>query len=61
MGRVRPARGLDLRPRHGPHIGLCPDPQLDWVVPDLGRARNCMLWAGLLGIAQMYTYIRARA
>jgi hypothetical protein len=49
MSRARPARGLDLRPRHGP--------QLDWAVPDMGRARNCVLWAGLLGTAQMYTYI----
>jgi hypothetical protein len=35
-----------------------PGPQLGWVVLDLGRARNCMLWAGLLGTAQMYTYSR---
>jgi hypothetical protein len=26
-------------------------------VPDLCRARNCVLWAGVLGTAQMYTYI----
>jgi hypothetical protein len=25
-------------------------------MPDLGRAKNCVLWAGLLGTAQMYTY-----
>jgi hypothetical protein len=31
-------------------------PQLDWVVPYMGSARNCVLWAGLLGTAQMYTY-----
>jgi hypothetical protein len=48
MGRARPARGLDLRPRHGPQLG--------WGVPDMGRARNCVLWAGLLGTTQMYTY-----
>jgi hypothetical protein len=58
MGRARPAYGLDLRPTHGPHIGPCrPDPQLGWIVPDLCRARNCVLWAGVLGTAQMYTYI----
>src|SRR5690349_14494318 len=33
-----------------------PGPQLGWAVPDMGRARNCVLWAGLLGTAQMYTY-----
>jgi hypothetical protein len=33
-----------------------PGPQLGWAVPDLGRAKNCVLWAGLLGTAQMYTY-----
>jgi hypothetical protein len=31
-------------------------PQLGWAVPDMGRAKNCVLWAGLLGTAQMYTY-----
>jgi hypothetical protein len=31
-------------------------PQLGWAVPDMGRARNCVLWASLLGTAQMYTY-----
>jgi hypothetical protein len=35
-------------------------PQLGWVVPDMGRARNCVLWAGLLGTAQMYTYIHGQ-
>jgi hypothetical protein len=35
MGRARPARGLDLRPRHGPHCGPCrPRPTIR-----LGRAR----------------------
>jgi hypothetical protein len=34
-----------------------PGPQLGWAVPDMGRARNCVLWAGLLGTAQMYTYM----
>jgi hypothetical protein len=33
-----------------------PGPQLGWAVPDIGRAKNCVLWAGLLGTAQMYTY-----
>jgi hypothetical protein len=31
-------------------------PQLGWAVPDLCRAKNCVLWAGLLGTTQMYTY-----
>jgi hypothetical protein len=69
MGCARPAHGLDLRPRHDPHIEPCrprptirlgragPGPQLDWAVPDLGRAKNCVLWADLLGTTQMYTYI----
>jgi hypothetical protein len=26
-------------------------------MPDLCRAKNCVLWAGLLGTTQMYTYI----
>jgi hypothetical protein len=35
MGRARPARGLDLRPRHGPQCGPCrPRPTIR-----LGRAR----------------------
>jgi hypothetical protein len=35
MGRARPARGLDLRPRHGPQYGPCrPRPTIR-----LGRAR----------------------
>jgi hypothetical protein len=52
MGRARPACGLDLRPRHGPQCGPCrPRPTIR-----LGRAKNCVLWAGLLGTAQMYTY-----
>jgi hypothetical protein len=35
MGRARPARGLDLRPRHGPQCGSCrPRPTIR-----LGRAR----------------------
>jgi hypothetical protein len=33
-----------------------PGPQLGWVVPDLCRAKNYVLWVGLLGTAQMYTY-----
>jgi hypothetical protein len=33
-----------------------PGPQLGWAVPDLCRAKNCVLWASLLGTAQMYTY-----
>jgi hypothetical protein len=52
MGHTRLSHGLDLRLRHGP------GPQLDWVVPDLGRAKSCVLWAGLLGTAQMYSYTR---
>jgi hypothetical protein len=48
MGRAQPARGLDLRPSPGPQLG--------WAVPDMGRARNCVFWAGLLGTAQMYIY-----
>jgi hypothetical protein len=36
MGHARPAHGLDLRPRHGPHIGSCrPRPTIR-----LGRARS---------------------
>jgi hypothetical protein len=33
-----------------------PGPQLGWAVPDMGRAKNCVLWVGLLGTTQMYTY-----
>jgi hypothetical protein len=29
-------------------------------VPDMGHAKNCVLWAGLLGTAQMYTYRRTQ-
>jgi hypothetical protein len=41
------------------HILGCagPGPQLGWVVPDMGRAKIYVLWACLLGTAQMYTYI----
>lgn len=31
-------------------------PKIDWNMSGLGRARNCMLWTGLLGTTQMYTY-----
>jgi hypothetical protein len=32
-----------------------PGLQLGWVVLDLSRACNCVLWAGLLGTTQIYT------
>jgi hypothetical protein len=56
MGCVRPARGLYTGTTQ--YVGRAdPDPQLGWVVPDLSRARNYVLWTDLLGKAQMYTYI----
>jgi hypothetical protein len=33
-----------------------PDPKIDLNMSSLGRARNCVLWTGLLGTTQMYTY-----
>jgi hypothetical protein len=58
MGRARPARGLDLRPKHDPHIGSCrPRPTIR-----LGRARSgscqklCALGRPIRHNTQMYTY-----
>jgi hypothetical protein len=45
MGRVRPAYGLDLRPDTAHILGrVGSDLQLGWAVPDLCRAKNCVLW-----------------